>query len=497
MNLGYDLTIEQSQKLVMTPELIQAIQILQFTNQELNDYVQEQLLANPVLENASLTPGTGEEEGTIRDSVNLAQPEKHEEGEDHEDHGQPSRSSSEKEKSGLDEADWREQIRERKDYDDISYRQWEYGREHKENLYDQFATSDITLPEHLLSQLEFSPLRHSCHKMGKYIIESLDENGYMTMNKKEIAQVFGVMESRVEEVIQVIHGFDPVGVGAIDLRECLLIQLEHMGEKDSLAAEIVEHHLEDIAVNRVNLIAKELKTTIYQVQEALDLIRNLEPKPGRQFACEVRTKYIIPDVIVEKDEDEYVVTLNETSSPRLVIGSYYEKLLTQSEEDPGLSKYLSGRINAATWLIRSIEQRKQTIYNVVSAVVKHQKDFFDHGSKHLKTLTLKEIAEEIGVHESTVSRSINGKYMQSSRGVFELKYFFSSGVFSECGASVSSESIKSFLKEIVGTEDSKSPYSDQEMVEILKDKGIEISRRTVAKYRDEAGIPSSSKRRRF
>lgn len=234
-----------------------------------------------------------------------------------------------------------------------------------------------------------------------------------------------------------------------------------------------------------------------EVQEISDLIRSLEPKPGRQFASQATTRYIVPDVIVEKVNSEYVVTINESSTPRLMVSSYYEKVLRESHNDPNLTKFLSGRLNSAIWLIKSIEQRKQTIYNVVSAVVKFQQDFFDKGPKFLKTLTLKQIAEEVGIHESTVSRSINGKYMQSPRGVFEIKYFFTSGVSGNQGEGISSQSIKTFIKEIVSGEDPKCPYSDQDMVKLLNDRGIDISRRTVAKYRDELNILSSSKRKRY
>ena len=237
--------------------------------------------------------------------------------------------------------------------------------------------------------------------------------------------------------------------------------------------------------------------TVLQVQEAADLIRTLEPKPGRQFASEMETRYVIPDVIVEKINGEYVVIINDSSTPRLTISSYYRGLLGQADQDKQLADYLSERVSSANWLIKSIEQRKQTIYNVVSAVVNYQRDFFDKGSKYLKTLTLRDIAEELGIHESTVSRSISGKYLQCPRGVFEIKYFFSAGVSDQVGEGVSSNSIKEFIKEIVEGEDRHRPYSDQAMVKILKSKGFNISRRTVAKYRDELGILSSSKRKRY
>ena len=463
MKLGYDLTIEQVQKLVMTPELIQAIQILQFNTQELESYVEEQLLVNPVLEQA--TPEAQEV------AVETKQKD--------------------------DEFDWKEYLNNRQ-YDDISYRQWEdRSSEDKENTYEQYTSSDVTLPEHLMFQLQFAAPKRDCRVVGKYIIESLDENGYMTSSVEEIMAATGATEEKVAKVLDIIHTFDPIGVGAKDLAECLTIQLKQTGQLTETFNRVINEHLEDLANNRLAMIAKDMGISIKEVQDMCDIIRTLEPKPGRSFAAQTDNRYIVPDVIVERVDDEYVVTINENSSPKLMVSSYYQKLLKEADKDDNLNKYLSDRVNSALWLIKSIEQRKQTIYNVVTAVVKHQKDFLDKGNKHMKTLTLKDIAEEVGIHESTVSRSINGKYLQCPRGVFEIKYFFSAGVAGSEGEGISSNSIKEFIKEIVENEDPKSPCSDQTMVEMLKEKGINISRRTIAKYRDEMHILSSSKRRRY
>ncbi len=480
MRLGYDLTIEQTQKLVMTPELIQAIQILQFNTQELDSYVQEQLLTNPVLEQSSSSPGSEPQER--RESERSREQE-----------------SAREEAGGQEnDIDWKEYLKDRQ-YDDISYRQWEYkDPDEKENSYEQYTTSDITLPEHLMFQLQFASHKKGCRLVGKYIIESLDENGYMTLTVEEIAKATGAPEDKVEEVLDIIHTFEPSGVGARDLKECLLIQLEHKGILDEHYEKVLKDHLEDLAANRLGAISKDMGLSVKEVQAMADEIKRLEPKPGRQFASQTDTRYIVPDVLVERVDDDYVVTVNDSSTPHLMVSSYYERLLNEAEKDSNLSKYLTDRLNSAVWLIKSIEQRKQTIYNVVEAVVKYQKDFFEKGSKYLKTLTLKQIAEEVGIHESTVSRSINGKYLQSPMGVFEIKYFFSGGVAGGgTGGGISSKSIKSFIKEIIDGENPKSPYSDQDMVNMLKEKGIDISRRTVAKYRDEMHILSSSKRRRY
>lgn len=481
MKLGYDLTIEQVQKLVMTPELIQAIQILQFNTQELESYVQEQLLVNPVLEQAQAEPHENEQVSQAENSSYETEVRK-----------------EDIKKNKEDDFDWKEYIKDRQ-YDDISYRQWEdRNSEDKENNYEQYvSSSDVTLPEHLMFQLQFATPKKDCRRIGKYIIESLDENGYMTSTSEEIAEATGTCEEKVQKVLDIIHTFDPMGVGAKDLAECLIIQLRQKKQLTDIFERVINKHLEDLANNRLAVIAKDMGISAKDVQDMSDIIRTLEPKPGRGFASQSDNRYIIPDVLVERVDGEYVVVINESSSPKLMVSSYYQKLLKEADKDDNLNKYLSDRVNSALWLIKSIEQRKQTIYNVVTAVVKHQKEFLDKGSKYMKTLTLKDIAEEVGIHESTVSRSINGKYLQCPRGVFEIKYFFSAGVSSSGGEGISSNSIKEFIKEIVDNEDPKSPCSDQAMVEILKEKGINISRRTVAKYRDEMNILSSSKRRRY
>lgn len=474
MRLGYDLTIEQVQKLVMTPELIQAIQILQFSTQELDSYVQEQMLVNPVLEQEQRESEAPEDSERIRE-------EKQTEEDRHQD----------------EVLDWKEYIRD-SNYGDEGYGKWQdKSSENRANEYEKFVTNDVTLPEHLMFQFQFAAKNKGCRHVGKYIIESLDENGYMTSTIPQIAQATKVPEEKVREALDIIQGFDPAGVGASDIKECLEIQLRNRDELTDNLRTLIEDHLEDLAGNRLGAIAKDMGVTVQDVQKMADVVRDLEPKPGRQFASEMTTKYIVPDVIVEEVDGEYVVSINESSAPKLSVSSYYKDLLHKADTDKQLAEYLAERVNSASWLIRSIEQRKQTIFNVVTAVVKHQKEFFDHGSKYLKTLTLKDIAEEVGIHESTVSRSINGKYLQCPRGMYEIKYFFSAGVSGSTGEGISSNSIKEFIKEIVETEDPKKPYSDQKMVEIFKEKGIEISRRTIAKYRDEMGILSSSKRKRF
>lgn len=462
MKFGYEQTIEQVQKLVMTPDLIQAIRILQFSTQELDEYVQEELLSNPVMEMAA------ESVDRFSNMISLR-------------------------KGGGNDS-----------IESVDFPMEKYAAAKRE-----------TLAEHLLFQLETADLKEKCRERGRYIIEALDENGYLTMSTDDIATNLGTTPERAMKTIEVIQGFDPVGVCARNLKECLLIQLESImkefeeTEKNQsviddyyLTETVIRDYLEELGANRIGSIAKAVGVSVQKIQEIADIIRKLEPKPGRQFSEGYESQYIIPDIIVEKVDGQYIVTMNETSVPRLMLGSYYGKLHDEAQNDPELAKYLAKKVNSALWLIKSIDQRKNTIFNVASAIVKYQQNFFEEGPKCLKTLTLKQIAEEVDIHESTVSRSINGKYMETPRGVYELKYFFKSGVSkNDCEnggeENISSMGVKTFIREMVECEDPKSPKSDQDMVCLLREKGIDISRRTVAKYRDEMGILSSSKRRRY
>lgn len=473
MRLGYELTIEQTQKLVMTPELIQAIQILQFNTQELECFVEEELLTNPVLEKTDKSDS---------EEVQSEEPTPAEE--------------TTYEELEATEYDWAEHFKER-EYDDISYKQDHFSQDNPVFSYDRFLTSDTTLADHLLMQLEFVSMKPNCKEVARYLIEALDENGYLTSSVEEVASIFGIDAEKVVRVLKIIQGFEPQGIGARNLKECLQIQMMQLGENSPKICEIIQNHLEDLASNRLPTIAKAVGLTILEVQEISDIIKHLEPKPGRQYGSVNDNRYIVPDVNVEKIDGEYIITVNDSTAPRLNISYYYQKMLKEAEKDSNISKFLSSRLNSAVWLIKSIEQRRQTIHNVVQAVVRYQVEFFEYGSKHLKTLTLKQIAEEVGIHESTVSRSINGKYMQTPRGVFEIKYFFTSGVAGSDGLGIASESIKTFVREIVEKEDPKSPLSDQAIVLMLIKRGIDISRRTIAKYRDEMSLPSSSKRKRY
>ena len=401
MKIGYELTIEQTQKLSMTPELIQAIQILQYNNQELNEYIDKELLENPILES-----------------------EYHKESD-----------------TEIDIDSLRDQLIQA-DENVEAYKQWESHSTSDEYSYENFVAFNYTLTEFLIEQLHFSSLKGQDAEIGRYIIENIDDNGYLSMSLEEICSVLDVDLDSCERVLDLIHTFEPSGVGARDLNECLIIQLASLGELTDEIEFIISNRLKDLADNKYALISKEVGISLTEVQGIADLIKTLEPKPGRGFDSDNSIKYILPDIYVEETNGEYIVGANH-------------------------------------------------------AIVQFQNDFFTKGERFLKPLTLKQIAETVGVHESTVSRAINGKYMQCPRGVFELKYFFTGGILNEDGSGVSSNSIKSMIKEFVDAEDDKKPLSDSKISEMLHEKGIDISRRTVAKYRDDIGILPSSKRRRF
>ncbi len=478
MRLGFDLSIEQIQKLVMTPELIQAIQILQFNTQELESFIDEQLLVNPLLDTSTVNQTENKDKQQMEDTK---EPENEEKQYD-------------EEYPNANDVDWKEYF---KDYDDISYRQKEYRDESKEMSYEQFVSNDITLSEHLLFQLQFSDGDKYVKRVGRYIIESLNQNGYMTLSVEEIAERFKVDNQMIEDVLSLIQSFEPPGVAARNLQECLLLQMKHAKVKDKNLEKIIQDHLHDIADNRLNNISKSVNLPVEEIQRYADIIKKFEPKPGRQFNSDTDIKYIVPDVTLEKVGDRYIIIVNDTTAPRLYINSYYRRMLMDSEKESQISKYLTGKLNSALWLIKSIEQRRQTIYNVVKTIVDYQHGFFDHGKKYLVPMTLKQVAEEVGIHESTVSRAINGKYLQCPGGIYEIKYFFSSGVSYAHGQGVASESIKTMIKELVEGENPKKPLSDQQITERLNEKQIKISRRTIAKYREEMNIASSSKRRRY
>lgn len=459
MRLEHNLELKQTQKLVMTQELRQAIELLQFNTIELNDYLKDQIEENPLLE-------MEKEEDLVEEGEEIQEDE---------------------------EIDWEEYIGE---YDDISYRQ-ERDRNQEDYNLEAFTYYEQTLREYLNEQLKFIKLKDEEYLIGEYIIENIDNSGYLSTRVEEISKQLNIKKEKVEEILNVIQKFDPLGVGARNLEECLLLQIEGKKDINPKTRTIIKNHLEDIARNRIAKISRKLNIDRKEVQEICDLIKELEPKPGSNFSDKLdQARYIEADASIEWIDGEFIITINDNTGPRLNINNFYKNLLSKSS-DKNAKDFLSERLNSAIWIIKSIEQRRQTIYSVVESILKFQYEFFKSGdSQKLVPLTLKEVAEDIDMHISTISRTTNGKHLQTPKGLFELKYFFTSRLAGSKKDS-SSTSIKSLIRDLIDKEDPRKPYSDQKIADLLKEKEIKISRRTVAKYRGEMEIPSSTRRRRY
>lgn len=457
MNMGLGLFQEQTLKLVMTPELRQAITILQYSAIDLISYLQDQANENPVFD------------------LEVA--------------GEVASAKAEK---PAPEIDWKEIVGNRAT--------GEYGASKNESTYnplDYVQQGAETLYEHLERQLGYVKGFSSLQKqIALFLIGNLDEKGYLEITLEEASARLGAEILEIEDVLSVLQHFDPVGVASRSLEECLLLQLGHLALDDEKIVQVVRNHLQDLADNRYQRIADKIGCTPQEVQAMADLIRTLNPRPGAAFST-VETRYVIPDVTVEKVGNDYVVLVNDVAAPRLKINSFYEKMLSQQKSQDEAKQFIHDKLNAAMWLAKSLEQRRLTLMRVTQAILDMQREFFDRGIHYLKPMTQKEIAERVGLHESTISRATSNKYVQTPRGIFELKYFFTSALSTSSGEATSSESVKRRIKALIEQEDRKSPLSDQKLGEMLLTEGIEISRRTVAKYREEMLIPSSAKRKRF
>ncbi len=466
MRLGFGITQEQTQKLMMTPELRLAIKILQLSTFELKEYIEEQLVENPVLE-------------VVEESAEAEH-----------DSPQNEKKKDEAEKFDIDWEQYFDDASDAKSKEPVAYG-------HEGPRYEGYIAEAPTLHDYLLFQLALARLNKEEKTVGEFIIGNIDDNGYLHCSVEEAATQCGVPLTVTEKVLKTIQGFDPPGVGGRDLRECLLLQYDQLDIRNELLKEVINNHLQEIAAGKIMKVAKKLGVSLQEIQEAVDNLRLLEPKPGRRFSHRDDTRYIVPDIVIEKVEGEYIVLVNDVSMPRLTINPFYKEMVKGNFADQEGRKFLEAKLNSAAWLMKSIEQRRLTLYKVARCIVDFQKDFFDRGVKFLKPMNLKQVAETIGVHESTVSRATANKYMQTPRGLFEMKFFFSSGISNVHGSSTSAEAVKKIIKELIESEDPQKPLSDQKIADILNDRGLGISRRTVAKYRDEAGILPTSRRRRY
>jgi len=476
-----------SQQLVMTPQLRQAIKILQVSRAELEQLIDQELTENPVLEEGLEEPRLVEEESRTDEQYQTET--------NYEEQAAPQveTTSEVSPDNGMNDIDWKEYLENySNDWHGSTGSSSDYDEE-KRAAMENMLTRSESLTEHLIWQLRMADLNPLEESVAALMIGNMDKNGYLTLEIEDIAFQTGQDLEVVQRALERIQSLDPPGVGARDLRECLLLQLRH-DESDSLAALIVREHLDLLEGKRYDKIARELNVSVEDVVAAATVIAGLEPKPGRNFG-EGDVRYITPDVFVQKVGEEYVVILNEEGLPRLRVSQFYRSVLG-ADGTSDAKRYVQEKMRAAAWLIKSIQQRQRTLSLVTASIVKFQRDFLDFGVSALKPMVLKDVAMDIGMHESTVSRATANKYVHTAQGIFELKYFFTSSLRAGDGSDeFSAESVKERIREIIGKESPKNPLSDQQIAEMLGKENVDIARRTVAKYREMMGILPSSKRR--
>lgn len=449
MDFYFDLSLIQSQKIILTPQLRQAIEILKMNSQELSEHILREMETNPALEMSSPFSETNEETKELEND----------------------------------------------NYYDAGVRHDDSENSVNRVFLDD-STVGLSLKDHLILQLHALSMSEIAIEIAEYLIDNVDDNGYLCINLSEVAAFFNTPIRKVEKILNLLQTFDPPGICARNLKECLLIQLNQMGIQDRDILNIVRDHLDGLADNKLSAVAKETGLSIKRVVEVLEFIKTLEPRPGREFYGLDGVKYIVPDVTVKEIDDRFEVLINEESTPSITISNYYRKVL---KEDINIEakKFIQSKIDSVAWLIKCIQQRKNTLIRVSEHIVNSQIEFFKKGKGYIKPLTMKAVAAMLDIHESTVSRTVSGKYLQCSWGVFDMKYFFPPRVLAASGKEIAVNSIKKKVKGIIDSEDKKHPLSDNKIVDILNKEGLEISRRTVAKYRCDLKIPSSSKRKKY
>jgi RNA polymerase sigma-54 factor len=470
--VGHGLHQTQSLALhqVLSPQLQQSLLILQTPLLELRNLVRQEMETNPVLEElpSELSP-------------------------DERETAEPSAENNFKEEferlASLDE-EWRDYMAQSR-----SYSRSQEAQEKRQFFFDSIPVQE-TLQQNLIGQLNQTALSADDRKTAEMIIGNIDDNGFLQSTPEQMALNSGIPKENFEKLLTLIQSFHPPGVGARDLRECLLLQLQRQGKENTLEYKIISEHMEDLGKRRFPEIARRMNISVDEVQKAADKIARLNPRPGQIFAAAPQN-YVLPDVTVEKVDEDYKIILNDDQIPHLHISNIYKDIIAQDKNGSEVKDYIRDKIRSGKFLIRSIHQRQQTISNIAQQVVSRQREFLEHGPSHLKPMTMGEIADAIGVHETTVSRAVSGKYMATPHGIFEMKYFFTSGYQTATGESLSNTSVKEAILDLVKHEDGNAPLSDQQIVEILNERGIPIARRTVAKYRDELNILPSTMRRKY
>ena len=470
------LSLRQSQRVVMTPLLQQAIQLLQLSTLELQEVVQKELLENPLLEEMAPETSDAPDGQAAPDVPTVAAAE-------------PLAAEPPPSERTTDDLPFDLNAVMFDDHEERSL----VAQEDREDLpFENMVRSVSSLSDHLDEQLRFGTEDPVLRKIGNEIIGNIDEDGYLRADLSEIAARCSVTVEEAQRALTLVQGFDPPGVAARNIQECLLIQLKVDPNPDPVSVEIVQDHFEDLSRRRYPDIARALKLPLDRVMESVEEIMGLEPKPGRRFGG-ADSRYIVPDVVVHKMGNDYVVVLNEDGIPRLRVNSLYRSLLRSSGDEA--RQYVEQKLRSAVWLIKSVDQRQRTLRRVTQSIVKFQKEFLDKGLPYLRPLSLRDVGEDIGMHESTISRVTTNKYVETPQGLFELKYFFHSGIASGDGEMVSSVSVKKMIQDLLANEDPSKPLSDQEVALILKGRALTIARRTVAKYREELGILPSHQRR--
>ena len=483
MALEQKLHLKLSQKLIMTPSLQQAIKLLQLSKLELQEVLNQELLENPLLDESAEEAKTEETQAEETKAENEAEEAKKVE------------TKEEKEKDSFDEIDYDAYFQ---DYIEYGYNPRGMGEEHEEFPIENTLTRPPNLADHLTWQLSMSDASPRTKEIAAFIIGNIDEDGYLRANNDEIITSGGYGAEEVETAVKAVQSLDPIGVGARDLRECLLLQLRFLEIDAPLVEIIIRDHWDEFMQRKFVTLAKTLGIDMKTLEGIVELIKHLDPKPGRKYSNE-RAIYVEPDVYVHKVSDEYVIVLNEDGMPKLRINSGYRSMLNSmdSKSDGETVNYIKDKIRSAVWLIKSLDQRQRTIYKVAESIVKHQREFLERGIDFLRPLVLRDVADDIQMHESTVSRVVSNKYMHTPRGLFLMKYFFHSGIDSDTGEDISSLTVKKKIQSFIENEDPRKPLSDSKIMKILNDEGINIARRTVAKYRDELNIPSSTDRKQI
>ncbi|EET87905.1 RNA polymerase, sigma 54 subunit, RpoN [Clostridium carboxidivorans P7] len=453
--MDFSLNLTQEQKLIMTQEMQLSVKLLQMSSFELQEYVEKEVQENPVLD-AKVSTSSNEEHKEI---------------------------------------DYKQLIK-YFEFDNYSHHNYEKNDEEEVSPFN-FISEKKSLKEYLQEQIRDLNEKDYVKAVCLYIVENIDARGYLDISDKEIIEELKISKKLTDYCIKAIQSLEPDGIGAKDLKECLKIQINKKGLEDENIYKIVDEYLELLAENKYNVIAKHLNIDVKKAQEYGDIIKSLRPRPSSGFYTGEDVKYIVPDAQIRKIDNEYYIIMNEDAAPKLSINSMYKEII-QNENDKNAVDYVKEKLNSAIFLIKSIQHRKSTIYRVLEKILELQKDYFEYGNKYLKPMTLKEISESLEMHESTVSRAIRDKYIYTNNGTIKIKDLFTTGLSkSSTGEDVSTKIIKDAIKDLIDKENKEKPLSDQAICDILTDKGMNISRRTVAKYREEIGIKSSKGRKRF